>query len=407
MSPVVASRRSSSFRVLSFLFANLVWLAPLFFAPATNASAADTFYVQVTTDDFTGPFPNLDGTAANCPANNLAGSASCSLRDAMTAANADANPVTIDMSGVFGTITLADPLPNLFPITANTVIFGGPGVGNLTVSGANAYQVFLISNGAATFHDFTIANGNVVAVSGSFGPNNGCACDPGLGGGIYQYSTTGSLTLNSMVITGNFGALGGGGVVATGAFTVTNTTFSSNSVGAGEIAGAAYIVGTPSTVSTSTFSGNSAYEGAAIFLSNFNPTATLTISDSTIANNSEPNAGSGAVLNESGTTVTIHDSTLWNNVSTIAPPTGGAINNGGTLVVTDSIVGNAGDSTGLQECYSGGSTMPTATSRRQPRSTSEPSASTAVPLRPSCLSPAALQFAEAPPPALLPWAAPL
>ena len=49
--------------------------------------------------------------------------------------------------------------------------------------------------------------------------------------------------------------------------------------------------------------------------------------------------------------MTIHDSTFWNN-HVGAAPVGGALNNAGTLVVTDSIVGNPGDSAGLQECYS-------------------------------------------------------
>jgi len=78
MSPVVPSRRLTPFRVLSFLFANLVWLAPLILAPANAAAATDTFTVSVTTDPGT-------GTAANCPANNPGGSGSCSLRDAIAA----------------------------------------------------------------------------------------------------------------------------------------------------------------------------------------------------------------------------------------------------------------------------------------------------------------------------------
>jgi CSLREA domain-containing protein len=115
MSPVAASRRLSASRVLPFLFANLGLFAPLLLAPAQSAAAAtDTFYVHVTSDDFSGSFSNLNGTAANCPANSAGGSASCSLRDAITAANADANPVIVDMTAVSGTITLANPLPGIF-----------------------------------------------------------------------------------------------------------------------------------------------------------------------------------------------------------------------------------------------------------------------------------------------------
>ena len=353
MAPVVDSHRSSRSRVLQFLFANLVWLAPLLLAPAVNAAAAtDTFYVQVTSDDFSGSFSNLNGTAGNCPANNAGGSASCSLRDAITAANADANPVIIDLSTLSGTITLANPLPAIFPNTANTITFNGPSsASTLTVSGANAYQVFLVNKGSATFNSFTISNGNVVPVpsGGSFGPNNGCICDPGFGGGIYAYTDV-SLTINGMLFTNNFSGYDGGAVVATGPLAVTNTTFSNNSVGAGSYAGALYAIGFPATVSTSTFNNNTAYVGSAILVSGFFSGMTLTISDSTFVNNPTPNGGSGAIANSSGATLIIHDSTLWNNIAGLNE--GGAINNSGTLTVTDSVVGAPGNPTALQLCYS-------------------------------------------------------
>ncbi len=351
MSSMVVCRRLFSSRVVSFVFANLVWLAPLLLAPATKAAAAtDTFYVQVSSDDFSGSFSNLNGTAANCPANSAAGSASCSLRDAITAANADSNPVIVDMTAVSGTITLADPLPSIFPNTANTITFAGPGVNTLTVSGANAYQVFQILKGTATFHDFTVANGNVVPVpnGGTFGPNNGCGCDPGFGGGIYAYTSV-SLTLNNMVLTDNYSQYDGGAVLATGPLSVTNTTFSNNSVASGSYAAGLYALGGPATVSNSTFYNNTAYIGSAIYVSGYFAGMTLTISDSTFVNNNTSN-GSGAILNTSGATLNIHDSTFWNNIAGIGE--GGALNNSGTMTVTDSVVGAPGNPTALQLCYS-------------------------------------------------------
>ncbi len=351
MSPVVAYRRLFSSRVVSFLFANLVWLAPLLLAPATKAAAAtDTFYVQVSSDDFSGSFSNLNGTAANCPANDAGDSFSCSLRDAITAANADSNPMIVDMTAVSGTITLADPLPTIFPNTANAITFAGPGVNTLTVSGANAYQVFLILKGAAAFHDFTIANGNVIAVpnGGTAGANNGCGCDPGLGGGIYAYTSV-YLALNNMVLFNNYAANDGGAVVATGPTTITDTTFSNNSVGASSLAGAIYAIGSPMNVSNSTFYNNTAYIGSAIYVSDFFGGMITNISDSTFVGNNTPNNGSGAILN-SGATLNIHDSTFWNNIAGFGE--GGALNNSGTMTVTDSVVGAPGTPTALQLCYS-------------------------------------------------------
>ncbi len=346
MSPVVASRRFSSVRVLSFLFANLVWLAPVLLMPATSAAAAtDTFTVSVTTDD---SGVSLATAQTNCPANNPGGSGSCSLRDAMTAASADANSAIIDMTGITGTITVTSNLPQVYTApTTNNVAFNGPGAAALTVSGANAYQLFVILYGSASFQNFTVANGFVSATGG-------CTCDPGYGAGIYAYSGVG-LTLTDMVITGNSAAAGAGGVLAGGSLSVTGTTFSDNTSpsSAGGIAGALYAIGSPATIYQSTFSGNSAWIGSAIYT--YTP-VTLTISDSTFANNSNGTegavGGSGGIFNDNGSTLTIHDSTFWNNVA--AAGLGGALNNAGTMTVTDSIVGSPSDSTGTAECYSAG-----------------------------------------------------
>ncbi|MGA9982330.1 MAG: putative Ig domain-containing protein, partial [Acidobacteriaceae bacterium] len=352
MSPVVASRRLTPARVLSFLFANLVWLAPFFLAPATNASAAtDTYYVHVTTDPTT-------GNAANCPANSAAGGGSCSLRDAMTAANADATAtaIVVDMTTVSGTITLGSNLTQISLAPATTTIeFDGPGANALTVSGNNAYQEFVILDaGGATFQNFTVANGFVSATGGYTG-------DPGYGAAIYAYLNV-PLTLTDMVITNNYAANGAGGVLAGASIAVTQTTFSNNSVNAanGGIAGALYAIGSPATIYQSTFSGNSAWIGASIYI--YSP-VTVTISDSTFANNATltnttaATGGSGGIYNSSGSTLTIHDSTLWNNTATYGQ--GAALNNSGTMTVTDSIVGAAADTTGAAECYTSTTGCPT------------------------------------------------
>jgi len=181
------------------------------------------------------------------------------------------------MTGVSGTITLTSTASVTYPTaTTNSVTFtAAPGSG-LTVSGNNLYQVFLIENGSATFQNFTVADGFVNATGG-------CTCDPGYGAGIYAYTGV-NLTLTNMVITGNSAANGAGGVLAAGPLTVTGTTFSNNSAPAsgGGLAGALYAIGSPATIYQSTFSGNSAWIGSAIYT--YTP-VTLTISDSTFANN--------------------------------------------------------------------------------------------------------------------------
>ncbi len=353
MSRAVATRRSFVSSLFSLLSINLIWLAPLLFAPATSAAAqTDTFTVMVTSDPVT-------GTAANCPKNNAGGSANCSLRDAITAAIADTGEtaVVVDMTNIGGVITLGSGLPEVsMGVPTATIAFNGPGVNALTVSGNNAYQPFcILTAGGVTFQNFTVTNGYVSATGGF-------SSDMGYGGGIYVLVVP--LTMNNMVVTNNYAANGAGGVLAAGSVTMTQTTISNNSVNYanGATAGGLYAIGSPETIYQSTFSGNSAWLGAAI--ETYNP-VTLTISDSTFVNNSNltnttaSTGGSGTILNENGSTLTIHDSTFWNNVATYTGGVGTSINNSGTLTVTDTIMAASGDTTGAAECYTSAGGCPT------------------------------------------------
>jgi CSLREA domain-containing protein len=164
--------------------------------------------------------------AASIVVNSLADSAPandgiCTLREAITAANLDtasgaaagecgagsgADAITF---GVGGPITLASALP---AITTDLSIAGA---GAITVSGASAYQLFVITAGTVTLSGLTITGGAAAN-----------------GGGIFNDG--GTLTVTNSTISGNLANVLGGGIAnAGGTVTVTNSTISGNSASVG------------------------------------------------------------------------------------------------------------------------------------------------------------------------------
>ena len=295
MSPVVASRRFSTSRVLSFLFANLVWLAPLFLASATNAAAQIT--VTTLTDDA--------GNAANCPG------AACSLRDAILAANA-APGSTIVFTGLNGTYTLTSALP---AITVNMTLTG-PGAGLLTISGAGTIPAFTITAGT-TAMTVTMSGMTVANTANGFPPY-------GYGSGLFiaQPGTGGTIAVNvnSMVFSGN-SAVSGGSAITIDAFNqgtvnVTNSTFSGNTT-AGQ-GGAIYNNGTL-LVNDSSFLFNTATTQASAIVSVTNGVAgsgVATINESTFANNTVTGHATGYAAVYSAGTLTVANSTFSGNTTT-------------------------------------------------------------------------------------------
>jgi CSLREA domain-containing protein len=254
----------------------------------------------------------------------------CTLREAIVAANTDtasgvaagecgagssSDSDTISLTGVAGTITLGSALPNI----TTSVSLNGPGASQLTISGNNSFRVFTLtvsSPGAVNFSALTIANGRI---------------SNDVGGGIYTQNS-GNVNVTDCVINNNFAVLGGGiGNGGTGIFTITNSTLSNNSAGTGGGAynGLATLNVINSTINnnaagtvpgsgngggiitsseklniiSSTFHGNSATgRGGAIY--NNSPDAQISISQSTIAQNSS-SLGGGGVGNNNGAPISI------------------------------------------------------------------------------------------------------
>ncbi|MBI1763870.1 MAG: right-handed parallel beta-helix repeat-containing protein, partial [Acidobacteria bacterium] len=207
-----------------------------------------------------------------------------SLRQAII----DACPGSTITFSVSGTITLASTLP---PIN-NDLTIDGTGR-SIIVSGNNSVQVMIVNSGKAlTLLNLTIANGK-------------CGCR-------------------------------GGGIVNFGTLTVTNSTFSGNSVGNGDggaDGGGIENDGGTVNVTNSTFTGNSAYGGGGIE----NRAGTLNVINSTFSDNSARLGG--GIYNRSTANVT--NSTFSGNSLADLNFTGGGILNDSTLNFANTIIANS------------------------------------------------------------------
>jgi CSLREA domain-containing protein len=238
-----------------------------------------------------------DSSDGACNATN------CTLREAITAANAAADADLIDFSsGVTGTLMLSSALPAL-----NTDIsIQGPGAEVLAISGTEtpdfytSWRIFNVTGGTVVISGLTIkkgyANGN--------------------GGGVLN---SGTLTVENCVFSNNF-ASQGGAICNIGTLTVSDCSLINNSAGrGGGIANISNMSGSVrgfATVNRCVFSGNAAVttdnqgnsysgEGGGLYT-----TGSLTVNASTIKSSSAEHGGGAysryGVLN-------LFDSTLNNN----------------------------------------------------------------------------------------------
>ncbi|MFP5228683.1 MAG: beta strand repeat-containing protein, partial [Acidobacteriota bacterium] len=253
-----------------------------------------TITVTTLTDDSGTPA----GNAANCPG------AACSLRDAIAAANASASPSTIQF-GVTGTINLGAELP----LTSGNITIDGPGI---TLSGQRKYRILENYAGSLTVSGVTFDSGN-----------------SGAQGGAFINAAIGSL--DHVAFTNNTGT-SGGAIYSIRSLTITNSTFTMNSVGTGN--GGAIDSTGALTVSNSTFNNNTAAQGAGIYDES---DSALPITYSTFANNT--NSLAGTIVTNSRSVMSIANSTFSGN--TAAAEDQDIYHNGGSLTVTNTIIGDA------------------------------------------------------------------
>jgi hypothetical protein len=241
-----------------------------------------------------------------------------------------------------GSLDISDSM-----VTNNRATGGRGGDGGIAYSFPST--IFLGGTGGTAQGGGLYVNGGLLMVASSaFGSNQATGGPSGTngfhgasdGGGLYNSSNTGPVTVSNSTLSGNSANLGDGGAIYNaGTLTVSNSTLSGNSA-AGGIFGAGgggiYNAGTL-TVTGSTLSGNSAsggmYGGHGGGIYN---NGTLTVSNSTLSGNSAYGTygytGYGGAIYNPGT-LAVSNSTLSGNSTS---GDGGGIYNTGTLTVTGS-----------------------------------------------------------------------
>lgn len=227
--------------------------------------------------------------------------ASCTLRDAIIAANTDGAGVD-DISfsaATFGSAQTID-LTGALPLLTSSMNILGSGADRLTVrrSSGGAYRVFTVSVGTkVSLEGMTVTNGNV----------------SDLGGGVYN---SGSLTIRDAAISGNVAGTTGGGVFTDGqSLAIERSTISGNQ--SGIYAGGIGIDNGATTISNTTISGNAAAGlGGAIRMKATGLAANLALVNVTIAGNTATaEGGIGAADYGGPATITLRNTLLAGNTS--------------------------------------------------------------------------------------------
>ena len=222
-------------------------------------------------------------------------------------------------AGLTGTITLTNGTLSI----SQDLTIQGPGASSLTISGNNASTVFTVNSGTVTLDSLTITGGS----------------DANFGGGI---TNLGTLTVSNCTLSGNFGTQGGG-IVNGGTLTVSNCTFSGNT--ANGFGGGIDNAFATATISDSTFSGNSggtSGQGGGIL----NYSGTMTVNNCTFSGNSVSGGNGGSIDNRASSTLTVTNSTLSGNSASGSSSSfgGGIFNESSTLTVSNSTLsGNSAD----------------------------------------------------------------
>ncbi|MBI4748117.1 MAG: right-handed parallel beta-helix repeat-containing protein [Acidobacteria bacterium] len=247
-----------------------------------------------------------------------------SLRQIITDACAGS---TITFSGVTTvTLTTAE-----LAINKNLTINGGSGVTvtRSTAGGTPNFRIFNITSGSVAMNNLTISNGNQT-LGGGVRVDAGCSLNLQTclvsgntatgntsgdgGGGLWIAANAGNITINQSTISGNSctNANGfGGGLRTQGALsggstlTVTNSTINNNTI---QTSGAGlYIDGAATTMTNCTISNNSGNSlGGGILFS----ASTATLTNVTIANNSANNGGG---ISSGGSTITLTNCLIAQN----------------------------------------------------------------------------------------------
>jgi len=205
---------------------------------------------------------------------------------------------------------------------------------NAAYFGGAIYNCGILAVNGSTFEDNLASYGGAIHNTGTLTVNGSsfrANTAWNWGGGICNWATA---TVESSLVTGNSATSGGGGIYNEGGeltLTITDSTISQNSSRDGS-GGGIRSSGSTLIITGSTITENTAEDDDGGGISSWDDT--LTITDSTIANNSSGQGG-GGILGLSST-ITINNSTISQNSSYYNG--GGIRNSRGTLSVANSTV---------------------------------------------------------------------
>lgn len=266
--------------------------------------------------------------------------ADCSLREAISAANAAPGPDTVVVPAGTYTLTLAGPSEDLNASGDLDI------TGDLTISGAGAATTFVDGNAITrVFH--VVSSATLPVTITGLAIRNGGSSDPG--GGVANTSSTAVVTVDSCIVTGHVltGGGRGGGLYndASGSLIVTNSTISNN-IAPGNGGGIGNNANGTLTVTNCIVTGNSSGDDGGGIINNFDGSATVT--GSVVSGNTTSDNGGGLNNNANGT-FTVVDTTISGNTSTGSGGGGGGFTNnfGGAMTVTGSTIsGNSSAGSG-------------------------------------------------------------
>jgi CSLREA domain-containing protein len=255
------------------------------------ADASDIGAVEMQEAPQPGPVFTVNST--NDVDDGVPGLAHCSLREAIAAANANADTNTINfataipgvMTGLTGTITLTNVVPPNYGRLeiSNSVAIIGPGAEALSINGNDAYRVFQIQSGNVAISGLKITHGKLPS---AHGPSESWVS----GAGINNF---GDLRLSDCIISENTNNYYGGGAYngASGIMEIARCIISTNMAANG---GGIWNNGGNLSVDESTFIANTASSGGAL-----NNTGSLNARNTTISGNLATFNG-GGLFNSAG-----------------------------------------------------------------------------------------------------------